>query len=170
MPTLRCTQKLLKAGGLQLTDSHSTESDSSLDWYVNLLWIERKKCLLFSGATTLYAFLVPDVKKAHIQKLDIVFRDEFAENLQYEGYDETLIAQTLSKYSDLAIGRATDRKVLGSMNDYAFQFKFLIERAGGLEQSDILLFNHQVSDSPMSAIGYSDGLRELRKQMIQAVV
>ena len=60
MPVLRCTQMLL--GELRVSDDDlvdESESSGRLgDWYANLLRIERRKCVMFTNAATLYTFLV----------------------------------------------------------------------------------------------------------------
>jgi hypothetical protein len=50
---VRCTKKMLDLlGGRKLTLSEPAPSDE--DWYLNLVWIERQKCLLLTpwGAQT----------------------------------------------------------------------------------------------------------------------
>ena len=65
MTVIRCTNKLLKllAAGSASTSSSEPADD---DWYANLLWIERRKCLLAAHAGTLFAFFEPDITKAQI--------------------------------------------------------------------------------------------------------
>lgn len=63
--TLRCTQKLAKLLGTKASKlAEPSEPAETSDWYANLLWIERKKCILFAHAETLFCFLVTDVRKA----------------------------------------------------------------------------------------------------------
>jgi len=48
---LRCTAKALDLlGGRRLELTESTPTDD--DWYLNLLWVDRKKCLLLAHAGT----------------------------------------------------------------------------------------------------------------------
>jgi hypothetical protein len=37
------------------------------DWYANLLWVERQKCLLFTHAGTLFSVFVAGVRKADLR-------------------------------------------------------------------------------------------------------
>ena len=36
------------------------------DWYLNLLWFDRRKCLLLTHAGTTFSVFVPDVRKADL--------------------------------------------------------------------------------------------------------
>jgi hypothetical protein len=59
---LRCTAKmltLLGAGPAALV----TAPPSADDWYLNLLWIDRRKCLLLTHAGTLFPVFVADVRR-----------------------------------------------------------------------------------------------------------
>ena len=38
------------------------------DWYANLLWIGRRKCVLLTHAGTAFSVFVPDVRKAHLAR------------------------------------------------------------------------------------------------------
>lgn len=165
MAALRCTCKLLAQMGPDATRAARSDelSESPLDWYANLLWFERRKCVLFTNVGTLFGFLVPDVRKADLRRLPELLLKHLRENLEYGGFGANAVGAALELYGDPSLQRATNRSVLGSMNDYAFQFEAWIEAAGGLHRCPILEANRTISDSPMSAIGYSRGNRELRR-------
>jgi hypothetical protein len=58
---IRCTDKLLNLLGKQSV--RLVESPpSSDDWYANLLWLDRCKCLLIAHAGTLFSLFVADVR------------------------------------------------------------------------------------------------------------
>src|SRR4051794_30022343 len=42
---------------------------SDEDWYANILWLERRKCLLLTHAGTLFSVFVPDVRAPHVRPL-----------------------------------------------------------------------------------------------------
>jgi hypothetical protein len=65
---LRCTAKALALLGVRpaaLPDLRPSEDD----WYLNLLWIERNKCLLLTHAGTLFPALTLDVRRADLRPL-----------------------------------------------------------------------------------------------------
>ncbi len=57
--------------------------------------------------------------------------------MQHHGYSSGTIAEYILGLHPIEIGRSNNRSVLGSMNDYVFHLKFLIERSGGLVYSDL---------------------------------
>ena len=61
---LRCTKKLLDV--VRPGQVATPEPDSD-DWYANLLFFERRKCLLLTHADTLFTIFVPDVRAAELR-------------------------------------------------------------------------------------------------------
>jgi hypothetical protein len=62
---VRCTAKVLAL--LEVRRSSLPELESAgEDWYVNLLWVDRRKCLLATQAQTAFSVFVPDVRKADL--------------------------------------------------------------------------------------------------------
>ncbi len=49
---LRCTNKLLAVIGAPLADP--APAPDAEDWYANLLWSDRRKCLLLTHSGTLF--------------------------------------------------------------------------------------------------------------------
>jgi hypothetical protein len=57
---LRCTAKVLNLLGARPTDLVRVEPSDD-DWYANVLWLDRRKCLLLAQAGTLFSVFVPAV-------------------------------------------------------------------------------------------------------------
>jgi len=56
---LRCTKKVLAVlGAVRVADP----APDAEDWYGNLLWFDRRKCLLLTHAGTLFSVFEPDVR------------------------------------------------------------------------------------------------------------
>lgn len=64
---LRCTAKALQL--LRPTRLASPPPADDADWYLNVLWIERRKCLLLTHSGTLFPVFVPDVHAADLRPL-----------------------------------------------------------------------------------------------------
>jgi hypothetical protein len=62
---LRCTAKVLNLLGARTKDLVSMERSDD-DWYANVLWLDRRKCLLTAHAGTLFSVFVPAVHKADL--------------------------------------------------------------------------------------------------------
>lgn len=63
---VRCTARLLDLldkSQLVLVDDLPGDDD----WYANLLWLDRRKCLLLTHAGTLFPIFIADVRKRDLQ-------------------------------------------------------------------------------------------------------
>jgi hypothetical protein len=162
MAILRCTKKLLDE--LQAKPVDVPESVGRLsNWHVNLLRLDRRKCVLFTNNATLYSFLVPGMKKAQFKSFEEVFNQQLFKSLVAEGLPQNQIEKVLDDCREIAIAKTNNRSVLGSMNDLAFQLKVRIEAAGGLGNIDLTELNHDINRIPMSAIEEFYSIDELRK-------
>jgi hypothetical protein len=135
------------------------------DWYAHLLWIERKKCILFTNEETLFSFPVLDVTKKDLADMKAFFRENLLRGLEAIGIIGASASKLLLTLGDISISKTTNRSVLGSMNDYAFQYRIYVETQGGLHRCDILNMISSINESPMRAIGYDSGTRRLKRYL-----
>jgi hypothetical protein len=63
---LRCTRKLLRLLGTKPAADPGPAPDAE-DWYANLLWYDRRKCLLLTHAGTLFTAFEADVRAADLR-------------------------------------------------------------------------------------------------------
>lgn len=135
---LRCTAKMLKLLGVRTTGLPEL-SPSDDDWYLNLLWIERRKCLLLTHAGTLFPVFVADVRKAEITPIEPYVVTLVREHLG----SEDLPHDTLGALDpdDVQLARTASRSVLGVMNDTAIHARYRIEAMGGIDRSDSYILN-----------------------------
>jgi len=153
MQVIHCTKKLLTEHGvLGSTMPPDPSADFFGPWHANLIRIERRKCILFTNDRTLYSFLVPGFKKK--DDFHDLFLLNLNSNLTVEGLRQGEILKALDEYCEIAIAPTTNRSVLGSMNDLAYQGEFLIHRAGGLDKADMLRVNIMLNRVPMGALKY----------------
>jgi hypothetical protein len=68
------------------------------------------------------------------------------------GVDREFLAREIAAIEPMAFSRATNRHVLGSMNDLAFQASVHITRV-----DDLLAISRRLAETPMSAIGPKRG-------------
>ena len=166
MVYIRCTQKLLKLLGVSPLEVEADERQEGFgDWYANLIWIEGKKCLLFTSERTLFSFLVPNVRKENLCDLGLVFRTNIKEALHTIKIPMSSIAQFLLALGEIRVGRTQNKSVFGSMNDYAFQYKIYVLQKDGLQNCDIADITRRVNDSPMRAIDYKSGETLIRQYL-----
>jgi len=157
MQLIRCTKKLQKEIGLKNSDLISNEPcDSYLgSWHANLIYIDRRKCVLFVNDRTLFNFIVPDVLRAQIRNLKKLFKEYLQSVLSEIGIMESEIQKILSEYSKVEYAKANNKSVLGSMNDLAFHYKYHILEAGGVHSYAVPSIIKNLNHMPMGAIDYA---------------
>ena len=81
---VRCTKKmldLLGARSVMLSELPPTDDD----WYLNLVWIERQKCLLLTHTGTLFSVFRAGVRVADLRPLGNYLADAIEAELRAEG-------------------------------------------------------------------------------------
>jgi len=167
MGIIRCTAKLLTELKTKPTNG-SSQSSAWCDWHANLLWVDRKKCVLFTNNQTLYSFFLPSMKKPILENFGEVFRLGLFKSLMTEGFAEPQVEYVLREYQHIVIAKTNSRSILGSMNDLAFQIKSMIYATGGLANADLSEINRQLNRIPMSAIKYKVSIDELKRLLADA--
>jgi len=166
MRIIYCTRKLLKELDVPLieTDKISQHTEGLGNWYANLLRIDRRKCLLFTNEKTLYTFLIPKVKKENLKNIIDEFLFNLNMNLQAEGFPLEVITKVMQEYTDIGVAKTASRKVLGSINEFAFEYGYLINhRYEGIEKVRILAVNKEVNRTIMKGIKYLHPIEALNK-------
>lgn len=152
MPSLiHCTQKLLA----EIPDRLIDPSVSGESWHANLLWIDRRKCVLFTHDKTLYSVFIPGLKKAEFERLDEVFGQRLFKALLWDEFPQTQVEQMLEACRVISFTRSSNRSVLGSMNDIRFHVELDVEDDGGLTSVDLVRLHHRLNRIPFGAIGYA---------------
>lgn len=82
----------------------------------------------------MYRFIVPNVSRARIRALDVMFRNHLGAVLSTEGFAEEFVKRILADYCEIGFGKSDDRSVLGSMNDLAFHYEIRLTGTGAMEQ------------------------------------
>lgn len=125
-------------GGRELPLSELPPGDE--DWYLNLVWIERKKCLLLTHSGTLFSVFRTDVNVADLRPLGTYLIDAIQTELRAEG----LPASTFSDLDsdDLRVAKTASRSTLGFMTEMAFELGWIIRDKRRLRRSNINDLNH----------------------------
>jgi len=136
---VRCTKKMLGLLGVRSTTlSELPPSDD--DWYLNLVWIERQKCLLLTHAGTLFSVFRVGVHVADLRPLG----NYLVEAIDAELRAESLPADTFSALEpdSVQLAKTASRSTLGFMTEMAFELGWIIADKRGLRRSDINELNH----------------------------
>jgi len=160
---LHCTQKLLKElGNPPLQSPDNLHSTGLGNWYANLLRIDRRKCILFTNEKTLYSFLIPRVKKENLKNIVDEFLFYLNMNLQAEGFSIEVINRVLQEYTDIGFAKTASKKILGSMNQLAFEYEIFVQEKGGLENVKVLEMNRDINRTILNGIKFLHPIEALR--------
>jgi hypothetical protein len=146
---LRCTTRLRELLAEPIIEERPASSD---DWYANLLWVQRRKCLLVTHAGTLFSVFAPNVRAADLRPLGAFVVPLIASQLTAEGFPSTALGpldpdQTL-------IAKTADRQVIGCMNDLALICQHAAADAGGVGRLDLPTLHHRLQRNITSARHY----------------
>ena len=175
---LRCTAKALNLLCARPKDL-ATAEHSDEDWYANLLWLERQKCLLLAHARTLFSVFVPSVHKADLMPVGasivaLIDNELLAENLPLDRLG-------VLDPGSVVLAKTASRSVLGYMNEMARFCEYAVAESGGLARSDVQELNRELrrqlhlsrqppgyfvlSGSPLTGPDFVSFLSHLRVQL-----
>jgi len=122
------------------------------DWYLNLLWLDRRQCLLITHAGTLFSVLVADVRKPDLRPVGPFVVDALKRELRSEGLPHDVLGQLDPDAVQLA--KTASRRTLGFMNEMAVHIRFEVAAAGGLSNCDVGALNQQLRRTLHNRGGY----------------
>ncbi|HEY5057941.1 MAG TPA: hypothetical protein VII51_02890 [Gaiellaceae bacterium] len=141
---VRCTKRLrdaLHVGSGALLDAPPNEDD----FYANLVWFDRRKCLLLVHAGTLFPVFVADVRVPDLRPIGRQVVRVVEDALLEEGLPVDAFGQL--DPDDVQLEKTASRHVLGVMNEIAFECGWQIDRAGGLWNVKVDDLNHHIRRS-----------------------
>ena len=138
---VRCTAKMLALLGVRRSELADVEPVED-DWYANLLWIERRKCVLLTHAGTAFSLFVPDVRKADLARFGPWVEAQVISALDDEQQPRDVLGPIDG--GELRVAATASRRVLGLMNDIAFNVEHFIRLRGGLAAIDAVELNRQL--------------------------
>jgi hypothetical protein len=114
----RCTRKLLqRVKHTQADDGESSKSTTSLgDWYANVVTVRRQQVVLAASGVTLLPVLVA---AAPYKTMTARFVEAVGQVLRALSIEESKIAAEQDGMRDFVVAQTNDRRVLGSMTDFA---------------------------------------------------
>ncbi len=134
---VRCTTKARALLGVRQA---ADPEPSGNDWYLNLLWFDRRKCLLLAHASTLFPVFVADVRKADVTPLESWVANVVRRELSAEGLPLVALGELAAP---AVIAKTASRQMLGFMNEMARFAEYAIEDARGLARCDIAELNRE---------------------------
>lgn len=161
---IRGTKRLLaELGAATIPEAGNGETPPVLgEWYGNLIRIDRRKCMVFADAATLFTFMIPRVVKKQYRDFRALFLGHLDFALAVHGLSlpEHLITERIIH------GPTRDRRVLGSLNELIFLLTWHIAETGGLDRADLGDAIRRTNDAPMTLIDDSPD-RALRRRLAE---
>jgi hypothetical protein len=167
MLIVRCTGKLLKElklsqKALKTSGDVLNNADKFNEWYANIFYIDRKKCLICTNAKTLYTIYCFGINKEELTGLAKVVKVEFGKALLKEGVTTEAAEHLLAGWNEVLIDKTIDKSILGSMNDYVRCAKWRIYDMGGFDCFDREEIRYETNRMPMSSLKYNSAREELK--------
>jgi hypothetical protein len=156
-----CTNKArlrLRISPSELETPPSSPSPSLTEWHCNLLTLGRRPFFLFVHSQSLFGVFVPAAGNISSGAVGEAFRHHALKVLCGEGYAPNQIGKVVDASPDWFC-RATDRRILGSMVDFAYMSGAAAE---GLGPVDAQLAYDQIHEAPMSVLGMKSSRVVLR--------
>lgn len=126
---VRCTSKLLNLLGrrsVMLVDAPTSNDD----FYANLLWVDRRKCLLIVHADTLFALLAADIRVSDLRPFERRIVDLLTGALLEEGLPVDALGRL--EPCEVRFAKTASRHVLGVMNQMTLEIGWHVDQSGGL--------------------------------------
>lgn len=116
------------------------------NWYVHLVHFGHQQLVLATSERSLLTVILP--ARGLQETLEGNLRTAIGQLLNALGIPPEIVSRELAEMTPAAVAPATNRRVLGSMNEFAFHLGLRMERS-----SDPLVLALGLSDTPMSAVG-----------------
>ena len=161
--TFRFTEKVRRRLGIPPSALAAVPSTvEATEWHGNVLTLARRPVYLVTHSLSLFSVLIPAAGASAPATLARAIRLHVREALAREGIAPEASARILDDAPD-QFCKATDRGVLGSMNDFANMAAW---EAHDHNSADLRLLQHtadqQINEAPMSRLGMGSPRAVLR--------
>lgn len=166
MPLFRITKKLATALHTKLRTEPVESPNPEHEWFGDLFYVERKKCVIWVHRTTLLTFVQPDVVATDLREFHALFRREFRTAIASMGLPESLIDR-FGVYQPAAYAATNDRGIVGSMLDYRKMFALMVDLDDGLQHANVREINAQLNGTPMSVLKRQSPVRIVQAMLAE---
>lgn len=155
---LRCTGKVLALLRVPAKSLPVIEPASG-DWYVNLVWIDGRKCLLITHAGTLFSVFVPDVRVADLRPPGPLIASRIRATLRAESLPEDALGDLDA--DEVTVTKTAGRQVLGVMNDHLMLVEHILADRGGLTEHGVDEVHRALHRTINSTTGYAQPIERV---------
>jgi len=117
---IECSAKTLRELGLskQPVGYGKLEVDPFFSWYAHLLYLNRRKCLLFVNTLTRYPVLAIYLSRDEIRNANAILGENLKIQLYAEGVSGDVIAKFLEHLYQPEISKSNNRSIIGTAVEY----------------------------------------------------
>lgn len=162
MPLFRVTKKLATALHVRLPKKPIEVENPDHEWFADLFYVERKKCVIWVHGPTLFTFGRPAVVGRDLWDFPALFRLEFLTAVAAMGLPASLIDRFGVKQPAI-YAPTNNRGVVGSMLDYRVMFTHAVAYEGGFDRADTRHISLTLNDSPMSVLKMRSAVDVVRR-------
>jgi len=151
---LRCTHRLLKGSGIELTPDPPPESAALAEWFANAvpLPFAGRSVVMYTNARTLLTVVASG---RAVRTTLPAFRDRLPKLLARLGVAPEWIREQTAALEPVHFTRTNDRRVLGSMNELAYGIWFEALDVGSYDRLDFDQMELRLAETPLSLLpGY----------------
>ena len=127
MPVLKCTRTLVRVLGKSTDTQFSPQPDNDTSvlgcWSAHRVMFARMRFVLFVNAKTLLTIFIHLIPKGQLLER---FRQALVKDLLRIGIPPGKAMEETEKFRNFSLEKNTDRSVIGSMNELAFDYKVLL--------------------------------------------
>lgn len=150
MITIRCTARAAKALGFSPIDPVAEGTSPLGDWYVNLVPTAGGGLFIFVNEQSLLAVVVPRGEPDLLR----LFVARVANILSMIGVTNVRIEEEIEHFRDVRVGKTASKRVLGAMNEIAFQCQRALEEATPQEKVSLSDLEFLLAGMPHGALEY----------------
>ncbi len=144
----RVTQKLAKKIKIVPDAALPPHENPFLDWTANLIMVSRWQCILLTNSSCLYSVALPGKGVSNEKAFVEASTGALKEYMAIDGCENIFNGHMASHVGTATLCKASDRRVLGSMNDLAYHTRVYLLEAG----LPVSLVNARLNDMPMSVL------------------
>ena len=148
MSSLRCTAKLLKKLKIEKPSEPPVPTNALGDWFANIIYTRQGHFVILISERSLLPIFTT---ARNLDELVPRFLKSLSEVLEALGVSPTRIDREIAEMRPIYYARTNSRSVIGSMNDYVQNFRYMLDLRPGLTLFDWSL---NFSETPCGTVGY----------------
>ena len=153
MILLRATQRLLKHRGISVVTEPPPPTAALGEWHVNAvpLPFPGRWLVLYTSTNTLLTVVAPG---KGLRTTVPIFRERLPALLRRLRLPDRWVQAQADALEEICVARTNNRRVLGSMNDLAYQIRLAAEAERSFQQLDLDRLEMYLAEVPLSMLRY----------------